>query len=83
MPQILPIRLRRPVIICFLNPEASDLNHLLLIPFCIPRVACRLLAHDSPGNRHGRPQGPRAWKARLILTTNPQGGSLRSACVIS
>src|SRR5216684_267394 len=55
----LPIRLRRPVIACFPDPESRNLNHLVLIPFRPPRArdAGGRFAKGSSGNARGRPRG--------------------------
>jgi hypothetical protein len=49
MPEILPIRSRRPVITCFSDPESRNLNYLVMIPFF---AACERSGKGSSGNPH-------------------------------
>src|SRR5712691_8137085 len=54
----LPIRLRRPVIACFPDPEPRNLNYLVLIPFRLARARRKgRFAKESSSNAQRRPHG--------------------------
>jgi hypothetical protein len=42
-----PIHLIRPVLTCFPNVETNNLNHLVMILFCLARGACGRFAKGS------------------------------------
>jgi len=50
---------------CFPDPESRNINHFVLISFCLARDARGRFVKGSSGNPRGRPRGIRNPKRRV------------------
>lgn len=63
MQEIVAVRLRPPVLICFHDPESRNLNNLVLIPYCLTREVRRRIAKRSSATGTPAVCTSRVWRS--------------------